>query len=352
MEMRLPARKCLTHHSAAPGHGHNRPQVHPRRQAVIVPGMKAVRCLDHQPRVVDIPPPTGPGVRVRVASAGICGSDQHLLATDLLAGTLGHEFAGRLDDGTPVAVEPLDPCLACAPCANGDYHLCVRGPALLLGVGRDGGMAEECLVPSTAIVRLPGGLPLRDASLVEPMAVAVHGLQRADYRLRDRVAVIGGGAIGQCVIAAVRAAGGRADLAARHEAQRAAGARLGGGEVHAGADSAYDLVVDAAGSDQSMAESIRLARPGARILVLAMYWSGLRVDSIDWCLKELKLVPAYLYGRRGAARDADTAAALLAADPAIAATVITHRFPLDAAADAFRVARDRAAGAIRVVLEP
>jgi threonine dehydrogenase-like Zn-dependent dehydrogenase len=59
-----------------------------------------------------------------------------------------------------------------------------------------------------------------------------------------------------------------------------------------------------------------------------------------------------MYSRAGAARDIDVAAALLAHRPEVAGIVITHRFPLDAAAEAFATAQDRAAGAIKVVLEP
>jgi threonine dehydrogenase-like Zn-dependent dehydrogenase len=55
----------------------------------------------------------------------------------------GAQFAGWLDDGTPVAVEPLDPCWECSACHNGDYHRCVRGVAAILGVGLDGGMADN-----------------------------------------------------------------------------------------------------------------------------------------------------------------------------------------------------------------
>jgi len=62
--------------------------------------------------------------------------------------------------------------------------------------------------------------------------------------------------------------------------------------------------------------------------------------------------PASMYGRSGASRDIDAAAALLARQPALAPLLITHRFPLDAASEAFATAADRAAGAIKVVLQP
>ncbi len=69
-------------------------------------------------------------------------------------------------------------------------------------------------------------------------------------------------------------------------------------------------------------------------------------------MKEIDVVPASMYARHGVARDIDVAAGILAAHPEIGESLITHRFPLDAAGEAFRVAGERAAGAIKVVLEP
>jgi threonine dehydrogenase-like Zn-dependent dehydrogenase len=69
-------------------------------------------------------------------------------------------------------------------------------------------------------------------------------------------------------------------------------------------------------------------------------------------MKEVSVVPASMYGRSGVARDVDVAAGTLASRPEIARCLITHRFPLDAAPEAFAAARDREAGAIKVVLEP
>jgi threonine dehydrogenase-like Zn-dependent dehydrogenase len=69
-------------------------------------------------------------------------------------------------------------------------------------------------------------------------------------------------------------------------------------------------------------------------------------------MKELGFQWSYTYGAHDHGTDLDDAAALLASDPTIAETLITHRFPIDDAAEAFRVAGDRAAGAIKVALEP
>jgi threonine dehydrogenase-like Zn-dependent dehydrogenase len=311
--------------------------------------MRAVRAHGKSVEVVEVPAPAGDGVRVRVASAGICGSDLHMVAGGFLGEVvLGHEVAGTTDDGTPVAVEPVSPCGTCAPCRRGDYNLCEQGPRIIHGVGRDGGMAQEMRVPARALVRLPAGVALADASLVEPLAVVVHGLRRARLVGGERVAVIGGGTIGLCAVAAARAAGAEVALEARHDAQRAAGEKLG---AALGTSGGYDLVVDAAGTETSFAKAAELARPGGRISLVGSYWTPVGFPGFPLCLKEIDVIPASLYGRAGAMRDIDAAAALLAATPALPRAIITHRFPLEAAPEAFAAAADRSSGAIKVVLE-
>jgi threonine dehydrogenase-like Zn-dependent dehydrogenase len=184
------------------------------------------------------------------------------------------------------------------------------------------------------------------------MAVAVHGVRRGGVRPVERVAIIGGGAIGLCGVAAAHAVGARVDLVARHDAQRAAGARLGANPVGDDAAGSYDVVIDAAGTTESLQQCIDLAKPGARMILLATYWGGLQMPGFELCMKEITVIPAAQYNRLGPSRDVDVAATILATDPQIAQSLITHRYPLDAAAEAFRVAADRKAGAIKVVLEP
>jgi threonine dehydrogenase-like Zn-dependent dehydrogenase len=312
--------------------------------------MRAVRFERGAVRVVDAGAPRGEGVRVRVRACGICGSDLAMLDAGFpIAGIPGHEIAGELADGTPVAIEPLAPCGACELCRSGDYQVCRAGIEIIYGVGRDGGMAEEIAVPERCLVALPGGLDPRHASLVEPLAVAVHGLRRAGIRGGERVAVIGGGAIGLCAVAAAQAAGCQVSLAARHDRQRAAGARLGAKEFAAGE---HDVAIDCAGNDASLAQCAEALRPNGTLLLLAAAWGPLAVPGFTLVAKELALTVSSMYGRSAQGRDIDAAAALLAARPALGELLITHRFPLEAAAEAFRMARDRKAGAIKVVLEP
>jgi threonine dehydrogenase-like Zn-dependent dehydrogenase len=309
--------------------------------------MRAVRCTEGAAAVVEVPLPEGDGIRIRVASVGICGSDLHLEQWNLPS-TLGHEMAGFLPDGTAVSVEPMAPCGSCPECQSGSYNLCQLGPSMLIGTGRDGGMADECLVPASAIVPLAGGVPVGDACLVEPLAVAVHGIRRGRVGPGDRVAVVGGGSIGQLSLVAAQAVGATVDLEARHDHQRAVAQELGAGDV----TDRYDVVVESAGTESALLRSVELCRPGGRVVLLGTYWDTAALPGLQIGMTEIDLVPASMYARAGSVRDVDVAARLLADRPELGRLVITHRFPLDAVREAFAAGRDRSSGAIKVVLEP
>jgi threonine dehydrogenase-like Zn-dependent dehydrogenase len=310
--------------------------------------MRAVRHTDRGIEVREVPPPTGPGVRVRVRSSGVCGTDLVMTRGGPLPFTLGHEFAGILNDGSAVAVEPIDACGTCDQCVTGNHQRCRSGPEVFYGIGADGGLCDEVVVPSSCLHPLPPGLPVANACLAEPTAVALHGLRRAGVGAGQRVAVIGGGSIGLLALAGASAAGAEVDLLARHPAQIDAGERLGAGT----AQGAYDLVIDAAGSASALASAVELARPGGAVLLLAVYFDQVPLLGVPLLSKELTVLNAMAYSHHAGGSDFGSAIDLLAGHPEIADTVITQRFPLDDAAEAFAMAADRAAGSIKVVLEP
>ena len=112
-------------------------------------------------------------VRVRVRSCGICASDLHLAAWNLPV-TLGHEFAGVLDDGTAVAVQPNVWCGECDRCRAGETQLCRLGADRLHGVSVDGGLADEVIVDRRCLVPLAPSVDPAIGALVEPLAVGTH----------------------------------------------------------------------------------------------------------------------------------------------------------------------------------
>ena len=327
--------------------------------------MRAVRASgDGGVAVVDVetvvPAHATDPVRVRVRSCGICASDLHLAAWNLPV-TLGHEFAGVLDDGTPVAVQPNAWCGECDRCLAGETQLCRHGASRLHGVSVDGGLADEVVVDRRCLVPLASGVDPAVGALVEPLAVGTHAAGRVAVDPGDRVLVIGGGSIGLATVAALGARGIDVDLVARHAHQRAGGELLGAGVpvVEKGGADEYGAVVDAAGTQTSLDDAIARVRPGGTIVVVATYWEPVAIGTA-LLTKEARLVPSAMYGHdaHGAhdhaagASEFEAAAALLAARPEVVDALVHHRFGLDDATEAFRVAGDRAAGAIKVLLEP
>ncbi len=273
--------------------------------------MRGVRRTERGIEVVDVPPPTD-GVRVRVTSAGICASDLHLAAMGPLPQTLGHEFGGVLDDGSPVAVRPYVACGTCGPCTSGRAHLCTTALNRFHGVSIDGGLADEVGVDPACLVPLPAGVDPADAGLAEPLAVAVHGVRRLGLgpRFTGRVLVIGAGPIGLCAVAAALHAGADVDVSARGGVRRAAAERLGARP--APAEATYDVVIDAAGTPESAADAVERVTPGGTVGMLGTWWEPVALSGA-WQLKEVTLVPGFVYG----ADEFAAAAALLAAVPVL-----------------------------------
>ena len=309
--------------------------------------MKAIKVIDKKPVLVDVPEPKGEGVKVKVVSSSICGSDIHMMAMDAFGDhIIGHEFAGVTEDGRAVAIEPITGCGQCSACDEGHRVHCGAG-LYVMGVLGDGGMAEYVTVPAANLVELPTGLDIRIASLVEPLAVAVHGLDRARVREGDRVLVIGAGPIGLATGAALRSRGLFYDIVARHDHQKTAADKLGAG---LNPDGHYDVVIDAVGSSASLLQSAQMIKPMGRIGLVGVSWETVGLEP-EFCVKEAELIPSLGYNCKSPNRNFEEAGAILHRRPDISEALVTHRFTLDGVTEAFATAADRAAGAIKVVFD-
>jgi L-iditol 2-dehydrogenase/galactitol-1-phosphate 5-dehydrogenase len=157
----------------------------------------------------EVPDPVRPGpdwVLVRVAFSGICNSDFHrgfgggayhypLIMGHEFSGTVVESFPGsRFSAGEKVVVFPLIPCRRCVPCQTGDFAQCVDYD--YIGSRRDGAFAEAVWAPEASLIAIPDGVSMRDASLTEPCAVALHGVGKMPVRPGDTAAVFGAGPIG------------------------------------------------------------------------------------------------------------------------------------------------------------
>jgi 2-desacetyl-2-hydroxyethyl bacteriochlorophyllide A dehydrogenase len=311
--------------------------------------VKAVRSVEGGVAVVDVDEPPGVGEVLDMRATSICGSDLSYIRFGSRF-ILGHELAGVREDGTAVVVEAIYGCMECDQCARGAYNLCATHGQRALGMTADGGMAERFRAPAARLVPVPPGLDVRDAALVEPASVSWHALRLARTGPGERVAVVGAGALGLLAVAGARRLGaGEVALEARHPHQQEAGERLG---ASVGPRGLFDVVVEAAGTPASLARCSELVAPGGTIVVLGVHFGPVQLDWMPLFHREARLIPSLGYCAHHNGREMEDAATMLAGDPEIARTLITHRFPIADAAEAFRVASDKATKAIRVVIEP
>lgn len=158
---------------------------------------------------------------VKVAYAGICGSDLPRYFDGKVHNfpqILGHEFSGIVDsifknsgddngisEGDRVAVAPLIPCDACSFCKSSNPALCNSYD--FIGSRSQGAFAEFVKVPVRNLIKVPDTMPLDLAALVEPLTVAIHGVERVELKLNQRVLVMGAGTIGLLTLLALKAKG-------------------------------------------------------------------------------------------------------------------------------------------------
>jgi 2-desacetyl-2-hydroxyethyl bacteriochlorophyllide A dehydrogenase len=311
--------------------------------------MKVIRGVDGGVAVVDEDEPPGSGELLTMKATSVCASDLMYIGFGTRR-VLGHELAGVRENGTPVVVEALYGCMQCAQCRRGTYNLCPTHGERALGVTADGGMAEQFRAPSERLVPLPRGLDVRDASLVEPASVSWHALRLGGTGSGTRVAIVGGGALGLLAVAGARRMGAEdVALEARHAHQREIGERLG---ARVGVEGEYDVVIEAGGSPSSLHRCSEVVAPGGSVVVLGVHLGPVELNWMPLFHREARVIPSLGYCAHAGGREMEDTAQMLADEPDIARALITHRFPLEDATEAFRVAGDKRAGAIRVVIEP
>jgi threonine dehydrogenase-like Zn-dependent dehydrogenase len=298
--------------------------------------------------VVDVDEPDGPGELISIRSASICASDFMYIQYGSTC-IQGHELAGVTEDGRLVAIEAIFGCDNCEYCDAGQYNLCATTTTTALGMMVDGGMSEWFRAPARSLVPLPAGLAVEDACLVEPTAVAWHACRLAGVRAETRVAVVGGGAIGLMAVASARAMGAaEVSLEARYPHQIELGERLGATTP----SGLYDVVIEAAGSESALHRAAELASPRGTMGYLGVYGPDTTWPVHTCFMKELRTVGTLGYCKHEHGRDFVDAADLLASSPDLVDALITHRFPIEDAVEAYRVASDKSAGARRVIVEP
>jgi len=317
-------------------------------------------------RVTDIPGPPEPGagqVQVRVRAVGICGSDLHCYMEGGIGDSpcvfpmiLGHEPTGEvlrsgagvsgLTPGMPAALEPAIFCGQCEFCLTGHPNVCEK-IRFLSNPGEPGFFREIVNLPAENVTPLPPGVSLEEATLHEPMAVALNAMKFAALQPGESAAVFGAGPIGLLTIALARFCGARPVYAIDRIPARLELARRLGADCIVNFSSVdpvqairsdtrgrgVDVAFDSAGAPQSINQCIRAARPAGRVVLIGIP----SPVTVPLEFHEMRRKELVLFNVRRQNRNAHAAVRMIVEGRLPIGEIVTHTRPLDDIGAAFRL---------------
>lgn len=297
---------------------------------------------------------------VEVKYAGICGSDVHVWqghhATATYPRIPGHEFSGVLVEakgtlragieiGDNVVVQPIWTCGMCEPCITGHDNVCSK--LNIFGIHQDGCFAQYIRVPVRKIYKLPDGVSLKMGALTEPLAVAVHDVNRSGLSVGDKTLIIGGGPIGMLIGVVAKHAGAEQVYISEINPFRIEFAKSIGldtinpakEELKKKTDEitngkGFDVVFEVSGSKAGVSGMTQVVKIGGTIMVVGMGSEIFPVDTGAVIAKELEMK-----GVRIHAQKQFEAAVSLLKDEQLTKKLdrlITKVFPLDACVQAMQ----------------
>ena len=260
------------------------------------------------------PKPGSKECLVKVLACGICGTDRHIYHGEYPSAKpviLGHEFGGVIEEvgpgskfqvGQVVSVDPNIVCGKCLDCKEGRTAFCPDLTAL--GVNINGGLAEYVLTPDSQIYPVRNDLNPLHLAFIEPLACSIRGLDLANLKGGEKVAILGGGVIGLLVVQLAKLAGAsEIVLVTRQKFRRDLALKIGATRVidpiNENVDTAItnmDVTFECAGSVETFKQSQKITRRGGSVIVLGLTASDatLEVNPFNIVVNELRIQGSFL----------------------------------------------------------
>ncbi|HWD37356.1 MAG TPA: galactitol-1-phosphate 5-dehydrogenase [Fimbriimonas sp.] len=331
--------------------------------------MRALQLVEYgRFELADLPVPgvAEDEVLVQVRACGICGSDVH--GMDGSTGrripplVMGHEASGEIAQvgaavkswqiGDRVTFDSTIFCGKCGYCERGEFNLCDNRQVVGVSCGdyrRNGAFAEFVVVPARVLCRLPDGLTYERAAMVEPVSIAVHGVDRAHIKQGDRVAVIGAGMIGQLVIQVAKVRGAAEVIAIDIDSQKLERAALIGadGVSSSSAGMELDVAIEAVGISETVEMAIRSVRKGGNVSLVGNLSPNVSLPLQVAVTRELSI-----YGSCGSQNDYAESLELIASGAVQVDSMISARIALEEAASYFDRLYRNEPGLMKVMVCP
>jgi len=307
---------------------------------------------------------------VRVKAVGICGSDIHWSAEGTTGEDkievpfiLGHEFGGQVEggimDGLRVAVDPALPCEVCEFCRRGDPNLC-PDQYFAGHPPQDGALREYLPWPLDKLIPLPDFISDEDAAMLEPLGVAIYNVELGQVQPGMIVGVYGCGPSGLLTIQVARAAGASQIIATDVLPHRLEAARALGADVYLASPQGnertpilvnthklgVDVAFETAGENAAVETAVETAKPGGRVVLCGIpivNQTAFRASAARRKGLTIQMVRRMKHTYPRAIKLVETGQVELR-------SIVSHRFGLDQAAEAFSVAQKREG--LKVVITP
>jgi L-iditol 2-dehydrogenase len=301
-------------------------------------------------------------VLVRITHSGLCGTDLKIYKGAIPARyplIMGHEMVGEIAGGERVIVDPVLSCGTCFHCRIGQTNLCPTGG--LIGRETNGGFAEYAVVPKAQVFGLPDSVDLRIAPLIQVATTCLHAQRLAHLSQGESVAVIGLGVSGQLHVQLAKARGaGKVIGISRSRFKNDLAKQMGADVVIESGPEAVaqvleqtegrgaDVVIECTGVMSLIAEAIRMARFGARIVLFGISnaTSG-ALPFYDLYFKELTLIN----NRAATAQDFPAMIDLVDRGAVRLQPLVTHRMALDELGAALGMVEDGAERRLKIILD-
>lgn len=322
---------------------------------------------------VPVPEVGSKDVKIRVENIGICGSDIHVYHGEhpftSYPVTQGHEVSGEivevgedamdLKPGQKVTIEPQVTCGHCHPCRHGKYNLCEE--LKVMGFQTTGTASEYFVCDQKYVTPVPDAMSFEQAAMVEPLAVAVHGVKQMGSVEGLDVVVIGAGPIGNLVAQTAKGMGARKVMITDISDTRLAKAKECGIDIcvntlHTdfnealleafGPDKA-DVIYDCAGNDITMGQAIAHARKGSVIVLVAVFAKKANIDLAVANDHELDLKSTMMYRHD----DYVDAIRLVNEGKVQLEPLISRKFPFEQYLDAYHYIDDNRETTMKVIID-
>ena len=303
-------------------------------------------------------PATGEGEKlVRIRSVGVCGSDLHWFSGGAIGDAklenpliLGHEFAGETEDGQRVAIDPAISCGHCEFCQRGHPNLC--SSIIFAGyASQDGSLREYMAWNERCLFPIPDSFTFEDGAMLEPLGVAIHAVDLAHLKAGMTVGVFGCGPIGLLIIQMAKLSGAANIIATdklphRVEAAKAlgadhailAGTSLEVYEIRAITNGrGVDVAFEAAGVQETVDVSVAAVLNGGKVMLV-----GIPDDErISFSASATRRKGLTIKMVRRMKHTYPRAIELVSKGLVDIRSIVTHRFPLEQATEAFKLAERR-----------